>query len=721
MILGKIFSKSFIKSVMAAGLGLVIVAALTLEATSLFQFFYASKALREEASNRAESELESTKYRILDIIDQAETAVHNSLWIAQWSINQPDSMVAVSRRLVTENPVIMGSTVAVVPDYYKDRPLFSPYVYMNQDSTLLFSSLATPEYDYPSQEWFTKPIEMADGYWSEPYMDTGGGNCLMTTYSVPVTDYQGRLAAVLTADISLEWLTDLIGNLKVYPSAYSMLLSREGEVMVSPVKEMVMSENIHELAERMEDTTVRSINRAMLAGESGNLPLRHNGKNHQVYFAPVEKTGWSMSIVIPEEDIYRNIRETSVWVLLMQLLGLAMLVLLLRSVSRNLIKYKEMNDREERIDNELRIGHRIQMAMVPQVTPESKSRTDLDISATLVPAKQVGGDLYDFYIRDEKLLFCIGDVSGKGIPASLVMAVTRSLFRSHSGHEDSPARIITTMNESLTDMNDSCMFVTFFCGQLDLQTGLLRYCNAGHNAPFIFTDAIRKLSVLPNVPLGVLADMKYEEQEVQLEFDNAIFLFTDGVSEAENIDHELFGEERIRQVLSCRRDAQGHLDAIQEKIAEFVGDAPQSDDITMLFLHFLRHRLLLHNDIRQIPQLAGFVAAAGRSKKLDKDLVTSLNLALEEAVTNVMLYAYPKDVDGLVDVESVVGEDSIKFIVSDNGKPFDPTAAPDADTVSSVEDRPIGGLGIHLVRSIMDEVSYERTEGKNVLTMIKNI
>lgn len=714
----KLIDKGFVKKSVGAGILLIIVAAVTLEATSLIQFYFSQRALKAEAGMRAESELEGTNNEILDIIDQVETAVRNSVWIANWSLDHPDSMKSVAARIVKDNPVIIGSTIATVPGYLDKRPLFSPYVYQEGDK-LLYTSLATEEYDYPSQEWFFKPLQLGTGYWSEPYVDTGGAGILMTTYSMPIYDKFGRKAAVITADLSLDWLTEVVGDVKVYPSAFSVLLSRQGEIMVCPADSLVMNRTVFEVASGYGDSTIYQLGRAMLSGESGNRALSLDGKVNQVYYAQIEKTGWSMSIVIPEEEIYKGLKKPLAIVGGLQLLGLLMLILILYAISRNTAKYKALTERKDRIENELRIGHNIQMAMVPKVFPPFPERKDLDISAVIVPAREVGGDLYDFFIRDNKLFFGIGDVSGKGIPASLVMAVTRSLFRSISTHADSPGLILSTMNKSMAAENDSNMFVTFFCGVLDLLTGHLRYCNAGHNAPFFFSNTVSHLPVIPNLPLGIEPSMEFREQEMDLHFDDALFLFTDGVSEAENSRQELFGEDRLRQILSTRRDAQGHLDAVREAIADFVGNAPQSDDITMLFMHFLNFHLKLRNEVSQISELEPFMRALGKVKNLDSEMVTTMNIALEEAVINAIMYAYPKGTQGFVDVVALLHDHSIEFVVSDSGTPFDPTAVPEVDTTKGVEDRPIGGLGIHMVRTIMDSVSYSRTDGKNILTMTK--
>ena len=725
--------KKILRSSFRAGLMLVIVAAVTLGATSVIQSLFTQRALKKEASARAESELRGARNEIMDIVNQAEAAVRNSLWIAEWCLAFPDSLPRIPQRVVRDNPVVVGSTIALVPGYNPKAPLYAPYVTRDlQTGEIRTLSLASEAYDYPSQEWFTKPLEpdYQVGYWSEPYFDEGGGDILMTTFSMPVRDAAGRIAAVVTADISLDWLTDISGHFQVYPDAFSLIISRTGQIMVCPQESLVMQKTVRQFASESKDSaSLDQVNLAMLSGQSGEMPVVYDREVNHVYFAPVERTGWAMAIVLPEKDLYGGVRRVGWMVRILQLLGLAMLVLILRVVARNQMKYNRLNKQKERMQNELKIGHDIQMSMIPKTFPAFPDRTDLDFAASIIPAKEVGGDLYDFYIRDERLFFCIGDVSGKGVPASLVMAVTRSLFRSVSSHEVRPARIVSAMNDALSETNENNMFVTFFCGVLDMTNGHLRFCNAGHNPPLILTDTIRTLEVTPNIPLGVMRNVAFQEQDVALHYDDALFLYTDGLTEAENARAELFGADRMEAVLHTRRSSQGHLEAMQAAVHEFVGDTPQNDDRTMLFIHFLsspesvtqeRH-LLLHNDVQQIPQLAGFIETIADELGLDQGLALNLNLALEEAVTNVILYAYPKGSDGLVDVEAVLREHSLEFIISDSGAPFDPTAAPEADVTLTAEERPIGGLGIYLVRQLMDVVRYERQGDKNVLTMIKKL
>ena len=691
-----------------AGLLLVIVAIATLEATGILQYVYTQRAIKKEATERAESELRGVTHRIMDVVNQTEGAVINNMWVAQWCIDNTDNLKLVPQRVLEVNPSVVGSTIALMPGYSKQHPLYAPYAARDIETGEIKNlSLATKAYDYPSQEWFVMPQTVQDGYWSEPYFDEGGGNMMMSTFAMPVKDSKDNIAAVFTADISLDWLAELMENSKPYPNAFCAVTSRNGQLMVCT-----------DSARFMADT----------AGDASMLR----------YSAPVKRTGWTLTITIPEDDILAGVRHVGLMVKILQILGIIMIIIILRVIAKNQIKYRNLSAQKEVMQNELRIGHDIQMSMIPKTFPAFPKRTDIDIAACIIPTKEVGGDLYDFYIRDEKLFFCIGDVSGKGVPAALVMTVTQSLFRATSGRESSPAKIVSAMNDSMSEKNENSMFVTFFCGVLDLLTGQLRYCNAGHNPPVLIANnaqpdnqqtTVTPLSVQPNVPLGIVPAFAFKEQQVTLNYDDSLFLYTDGITEAENAALDQFGEDRMMAPLHKKHDASGYLDAIRTAVTDFVVDAPQSDDLTVFVIHFLaqvdsikqeRH-LILHNDIQQIPQLADFMETISNEKQLSQNDTMSLNLALEEAVTNIILYAYPKGADGLVDIEAVLREHSIEFIITDSGVPFDPTAVPEADVTLAPEERSLGGLGIYLVRQIMDEVRYQRIDNKNILTMLKNI
>lgn len=722
------------KRYLLQGIAMIFIAVVTVEAATLIQNYFARIAVTEEAIRRAEDQLKSNNQEIIAVLDRVETAVENNVWTARKVLNSPDSLWTVTRRIVENNSFIYGAAIALEENYYPEKGrLYSPYSF-RKGTQIDTVQLGTDAYNYIEKKWYTIPIETNAGSWSEPYFDTGGGESMMTTYSVPLTDNSGRVVGVLTSDISLDWLTDLVGKVAVYPNAICMMISRTGTLMVCPNEELVMQHTAQEVAASMPDSTaVQGIVRAMLAGERGHSLITYRGNRQFVFYAPVERTGWSMAVIIPYNRVFENLRRLGKWLGLFQLFGLLLLIYILVYTTRSQARFQEVSQKKQRMDSELQIARDIQMSMLPTVFPTNPDNPDVDMAGRIVPAKQVGGDLYDFFISGDKLWFCIGDVSGKGVPAALVMAVTRSLFRTVSAHEKCPQRIVTSMNDSMTDMNERDMFVTFFMGILDLNSGHLRYCNAGHNAPVVLHPGqpARLLDVIPNLPLGVLPGQHFQEQETDLVSGESLFLYTDGLTEAENVEKNLFGEERMLRTATAEAgsSASTQINTMAAAVQGFTAGCDPSDDLTMVVVRFTnpapssgeeRH-LILHNDISQIPQLAEFMEVITEETKMDQGLAMSLNLALEEAVTNVILYAYPEGSDGLVDIEAIIWRDHLDFIISDAGMPFDPTAASPPDLTLDVMDRPIGGLGIYLVKTIMDQVAYERKDGKNILSMTKKL
>jgi sigma-B regulation protein RsbU (phosphoserine phosphatase) len=346
----------------------------------------------------------------------------------------------------------------------------------------------------------------------------------------------------------------------------------------------------------------------------------------------------------------------------------------------------------------------------------------------------VGGDLFDFYFRDEKLFFCIGDVSGKGVPASLFMAVTRSTFRTVSAHESMPDRIVTIMNKTIADMNKNHMFVTLLVGVLDLPTGRLHYCNAGHDAPLLIGAGVGELPCDPNIPVGFMPTWKYSLQEARIFTGTTILLFTDGLTEAMNADYEQFQMERVNEVanraLSNQQQSPRQLIAqMTDAVHEFVGDAEQSDDLTMMAIQYIKQQsdvkmrksIVLPNDTQEVPRLNAFVDEVCKSVGFDEGKTMEIKVAVEEAVVNVMNYAYPPEQRGDVTIEAASNDIRLKFTIIDSGKPFDPTVQNEVDTTLSAEARSIGGLGIHLIRQNMDSINYERVDNLNVLTLRKKL
>ncbi|MBR1538089.1 MAG: SpoIIE family protein phosphatase, partial [Bacteroidales bacterium] len=258
------------------------------------------------------------------------------------------------------------------------------------------------------------------------------------------------------------------------------------------------------------------------------------------------------------------------------------------SLVRHIRELTEATAAQERLARELQIARNIQMGMVPHTFPE---RADVDLFASMMPAKEVGGDLYDFFIQGEKLYFCVGDVSGKGIPASLFMAVSRGMFRVVAGQELPPAEIARRINDAVSEENEMMLFVTMFIGVIDLSTGTMDYCNCGHNAPVLLPcdgGQARFLECIPNTAIGIVSGFSYEGQRIDDVRGKAIFVYTDGLNEAEDAVHSQFGNERMISELGCEpfTDARGLITRMEQAVTVHVAGADPSDDLTMLCVKF---------------------------------------------------------------------------------------------------------------------------------------
>ena len=733
-----------------SSLAIILTAAVLVELTNGVQYLFAKRGIQNEVEQRAKSELRAKSLEIENVTTAVEVAVNNMVWAVEAELANPENIPNITRMLLENNEQIVGAGVTFVADYYpKYGHWCELYVARRSNGDIEAEQIGGPDHDYLQSSWFSGAIAANEGYWSDPYYDEKGARMTLCSYFAPVHDQNGQVVALLGADVSLDWLSELINAKQIYPSSFNLLLSRTGQIMACPVESLVMRRNIEQVTADMSDTTIDYINREMMAGHSGKATVHDDdGKKNYVFYAQMDDdTGWSMAIVCSDYEIYYTLRQVRFNLFLLMLIGMALLGYIIWRATKNAIRLQAVNTEKERIGSELHIASEIQKSMLPKIYPPYPERDDVEIYGSLVPAKEVGGDLFDFFIRDEKLFFCIGDVSGKGVPASLVMAVTRSLFRTVSAHEASPERIVAQMNDSMAQTNDTNMFVTMFVGVLDLPTGRLRYCNAGHCSPLLIdseqpeTAAMKEeaqdnqrlstINCVSNLPIGIIPNYKFEGQELFVHTGSTVFLYTDGLTEAEDTMHVQYGEDRMMTQMK-KIDASKPQDLIEHVAAAvhaFVGDAKQSDDLTMLAVRYtkkqldvrLKRDLTLQNDIAQVPLLAQFVEEVCEEIGLDMSTTMQMNLALEEAVVNVMKYAYPHGIVGNIHIEAQASDVRLKFVISDNGTPFDPTAKAEVDTTLSAEERPIGGLGIHLVRKIMDSINYERTRNKNVLTLRKKI
>lgn len=428
---------------------------------------------------------------------------------------------------------------------------------------------------------------------------------------------------------------------------YSMIVSRKGTFIVHPDERRIIRDSIGSIVKASKDTVLVTMAQRILEGKSSKIfevtdednyeCSDFDGRSGYVFFTPINHAGWSLVLFTPALSLdmiayfigallafFVLLAVVIVWLVsrysikraakpLKQLASSADEVAkgnfevplpyikhrdeignlrdAMEDMQHSLAKYvselQETTASKAAIEQELKTAHDIQMAMLPKIFPPFPERDDIDIYGQLTPAKDVGGDLFDFFILDEKLYFCIGDVSGKGVPASLVMAVTRSLFRNVAAHTSEPDRIAAALNEVLSDGNETNMFVTAFVGILDLGNGQMRYCNAGHDAPLLVGQGVGMVPCDANLPLGVMPGYRYTLQELTIERGTTIFLYTDGLNEAEDADHVQFGIQRVLDVAERLLEAGKNqpvtmVKRMAEEVHDFVGEAEQSDDLTML-------------------------------------------------------------------------------------------------------------------------------------------
>jgi sigma-B regulation protein RsbU (phosphoserine phosphatase) len=714
--------RSFIKANIS--LANIIVAALLVELVSGVMYYSAQNIIHRTVVKLIEREMNAIYLCVRNKLAEVEVTVDNMAWVVADGLEEPEWMYSITRKLVKNNPAILGGTVSFIPNYYPQKGRwYEPYAARRSDGTIESMQLGSATHDYTQMEFFTEPIAKNTGCWCEPYYDKDGAKAMVTTYGVPVHDNQGKTVAVVDADVALDWLNEIMEEGKLYQSTRRFIVTGKGHLLTGENNAMYQKalQKVRSNKDKIGNTIIED----------------EQGEEHHVFYHPVGgKTDWILISIQNDKELFSKLRNIRTELILLVFSGLVLIGFIVWRTSRNLERLRKVNAEKDRIGGELRVASEIQQSMLPH---SHINHDDVEIFGSLVPAREVGGDLYDYFIRDEKMFFCIGDVSGKGAPSAMVMGVVHSLFRAFSAHENHPARIMQSINEASCQGNDSNLFVTMFIGVLDLPTGRLRYCDAGHDAPIVLKsegqevrdERLVHIPVEPHLPVGVFDDVKYSVQEMQLEPDSTIFLYTDGLTEAKNIERKQFGIKRIEDglIANYQLHPQQLLESISHQVHEFVGNAEQSDDLTMLAIHYipkhfvsmLTETLLIKNDVHEVSKFSTFIKSIMEKLNIESSLARKLRLAVEEAVVNVIDYAYPIGQEGTIEVRIMSDGKTLKTIIIDSGVAFDPTAKEKADTSLSIEDRQIGGLGILLVRELMDTINYERENGKNILTLIKKL
>ncbi len=614
---------------------------------SVFTIYYlfARETIERESRENAIHLAESAVYKIEEIISPAEMIPDNLAWIMETNALSQDSIYAFLEQLVRNNDAVFASAIAFEPHMFsKEQYAFAPYAYRSGEE-IRSHDLWSPAYNYFIMDWYQIPALLKKPYWSEPYYDEGGGGVLMTTYSAPFyrnINNSRVLAGIITIDISLEFLTEIVNSVKIFDTGYAFLISGNGVYVTHPDASRIMNQTIFTYAKEIDEPRLREIGRDMISGKSklSKVTLKELG-DVWIYHTEIPSSKWSLGVVYPHREMYAGLRNLNIMIFLLSIVALTVLIIAtvriinkqigpltkfahtarniaggnfdtelpavgdnyemmelhdsFRFMQEELTKYiadlKETTSAKEKIESELRIARGIQTDMIPHIFPPFPNLPEIGLYASLESAMEVGGDLYDFFpIGDDHLCFAIGDVSGKGVPASLFMAVTITLIRSMSEKNRSAAQIVQSVNKTLTINNESNMFVTLFVGILNLRTGELQYCNAGHNPP-VWLNKDKEPQMFGNtkaIPVGIFEVFDYRDETVRLDPSDQIFLYTDGVTEAEDVNKNLFGEDALIHALAENREKSSKelTDRVKQSVKDFVNGHMQSDDITMMCITY---------------------------------------------------------------------------------------------------------------------------------------
>ncbi len=604
--------------------------------------------------------LKSEKQSIHSTISEIKAVSVNTVPQIEENLDKPEKLHAIMKQMVELNPAIQSCGLSFVENYYPGKGhQYCPYAYRKDSSEVVVKTLGDKDHDYLHEAWFKKALASEEGYWAKPFFDDIDHTTPLVPWVMPIHDRQGKAIAVLGVDLALQSLREELSvqayKEKIFEglssqalSVYNFAITKDGTYLVHPDSARVIKENYFTYCNSTSDSSDDELGRKMRENDDGDMSsVNIDDEDLYVRYRAIPDTDWSIAIVCSNALINGIASVLGVLLALFFMIPNLLVVFFMGrhfvkraakpiqqlaasadevakgnfkaplpplktrdeihqlrdsfekmqlSLTRYMEELKTTTAAKASIESELKIAHDIQMSMLPKTFPPYPERDDIDIYGSLTPAKDVGGDLFDFYIREEQLVFCVGDVSGKGVPASLVMAVTRSLFRNVSAHVLEPNKIVYAINNALTDGNDTEMFVTLFVGVLDLQTGHLRYSNAGHNAPVLMADSVSEIPCDSNLPAGVMDNWDFSLQELDIRKDDVIFIYTDGLNEAEDACHQLFGEERMmkqlkQQQASGHMEPQGIITEMGKAVHTFASGAEQSDDLTMLAIKYKKNNV----------------------------------------------------------------------------------------------------------------------------------
>jgi sigma-B regulation protein RsbU (phosphoserine phosphatase) len=756
--------------------------------------YLSSRATAERLETDAERGANELAARLAAGIDAVIRPIEGGIRTVAYQLEEVDPPLEEYperiRGILGAWPEVYGSTIAVdaAPGYVDAAP-YAPYLF-RRAARVAYADLARESYAYRELPWYRRAADAGAPVWSLPYFDAGGGETWMVTYSVPffrvVPGDRRVLAGVVTADLDLEWVKTAAAKVALGPIGLGWLSSSQSkESFVAPIGDTVR--RLDRFDRSLDQDAIRGIGEAMLAKNVSFRRLPRNVSSQPAYLAvrDLETLGWRLMLVIPRAELFANARALLDRQLWLGAIGLLALIGAISIVASGIARpvhaladavggardgnldfrlpetarrdeigvltdaLKQMQDslqahirlraeslaEQARLEHELEIAASIQQSMLPRGEAGAALPEAALVAAALLPARQVGGDLYDYFtLRDDDVLFAIGDVSDKGIPAALFMARLSGLLRVLGAAGELPDRLLEGINARLVDGNDACMFVTVGCGLLNVQTGLVRYASAGHEPPLLreIEGTVRPWNAENGPAIGIDAGVGYELREGYIAPGDTLVLFTDGVTEAAAENGSLFGVERLSALLRDQEidDPASLVQRVVDTVAAHASGFHATDDLTVMAVGWRPPDVMSRRDgcsmhwlITPPVSLTGVLGTQKRlhailaARDVDTARIGDVELVVEELLANIVRAAESDGGDVRVLVDCALTPDEIVLTIRDDGRAFDPVTFESASIDVGIAERRIGGLGIPLVRQLADAWHYSRVDGANVVEL----
>lgn len=686
----------------------------------------------------------------------------------------------LSKRLLVDNSLVSSCGIFLDTSVFSDHASVAAHAYRSATDGVVADDISG-DWDYWSNKsYYTHFKDDKNSLWFESDYDDRNQCVKVSVYSTAIVDSKGRFLGVLAVSLDENVLDSIIlGSLDGKNNYSAVLLGGDGTYMVNPDSSQVYYHNIRETLEKELGNRSSSLADSILRGCEDLFKVKHDNKAYFVCHTALETNPWTVVLRCSRKDILSQIWRLFVPLLLSIIFISVVAIVFLRMILSRIVKpvenlsqsmskmangefeeealspvdmKNEIGDiyrsaqamrnailqynadlgkaRQDsaHLEDDLAQANAMQLNMLPRTGLHLLGADNCDISAKLIPAEYVGGDLYDYFIRGRFFHLLIGDVSGHGMPAAIVMSRLMSSVRSFASDIHEPSVIMESLNKMLCENNAYYMFTTLFYAVIDISTGFMSYCNAGHDAPLLISHngSVKPIEVASNVPLGLDPKQHFEQQQTMLKADDIVLLYTDGVTEAADKDLNRYGIGRLTNLVAQSHDksVDDILGCVEKEVQAFMGDTKQMDDITMLALRYRYNldcscpfdQLILHNQLSEVDRLHAFLDDYGQEYNISKEIISYIKLAVEELVVNVISYGYTDDADDhVIEINFIFdyGHRLINISVVDDGIPFNPLERPEFDITTPFEERRVGGLGVHIVREVMDNVRYRRKRDKN--------